>query len=83
MVRYTYTLHESAAALLFAVRKVERSDLLQFIDVLANAPNRREAEAVLDELGRRNEVAYVGHFRVVYWTDHATKEVRIMDIRQF
>lgn len=83
MVRYAYTLHESAAASLLAARKAERSDLLRFIDALASTPSRREAETVLDELGRRNEVAYVGHFRVVYWADHAAKEVRIMDIRQY
>jgi hypothetical protein len=83
VVRYAYTLHESVAAALLAARKAGRSELLRFMDALANAPSRREAEAVLDELGRRNEVAYVGHFRVVYWADHAAKEIRIMDIRQY
>jgi hypothetical protein len=38
---------------------------------------------VIDETGRTNEVTCTAHFRVTYWTDHAVKEVRIMDVRRF
>jgi hypothetical protein len=82
-VRYAYTLHESATVALLAASRAGRSELLRFFDVLSNSPSQREEEAVMDELGRRNEVAYVGHYRVVYWADHAAKEVRIIDLRQY
>jgi hypothetical protein len=61
----------------------ERRELLGACEALAQKPNEHGAEKVIDEVGRTNEVIYTAHFRVTYWTDHAVKEVRILDVRRF
>ncbi|MBC7366251.1 MAG: hypothetical protein H7343_05465 [Undibacterium sp.] len=50
---------------------------------MTRSPGQRGAEKVTDEAGRTNEASYTAHFRVTYWTDHAPKEVQIMDTRRF
>ncbi len=82
-MRYAYSLHESAVLALVALHDSERRELLDACDALARSPGRSGTEQVIDEVGRTNEVVYTAHFRVIYWADHAVKEVRIMDVRRF
>lgn len=81
--RYGYSLHEAAIRAIIAASEAERNELLRFFESLARDPASVGAEIVRDPTGRRNEVAYTAQFRVVYWIDHAIKEVRIMDIRRY
>lgn len=81
--RYVYSLRERAALAILAADEDERRELLDVFGVLTRSPGQSGTEQVIDEVGRTNEVAYTTHFRVVYWADHAAKEVRIMDIRRY
>ncbi len=81
--RYAYSLHERATLAVLATDDSERRELLGLFEALASEPGRRTTESVIDETGRANEVAYSEHYRVVYWADHAVKEVRIMDVRRY
>ena len=80
---YAYSLHEWAVLALVGFDNSERRELLDVCEALTRSPNQCGAEQVIDEAGRTNEVIYTAHFRVTYWTDHAAKEVRIMDVRRF
>jgi hypothetical protein len=82
-LRYAYSLHERAAQATIVADDSARSELLGFFNTLARNPGRCGAEQAIDEAGRPNEVAYTDHFRVVYWADHAAKEVRIIDVRRY
>ncbi len=81
--RYAYSLHERAIEAVIAAEDSERAELLWLFESLAREPDRRGTENVIDEAGRTNEVTYTARFRVVYWPDHAIKEVRIMDVRLY
>jgi hypothetical protein len=81
--RYAYALHERAALAILAADDDERLELLDHCEALARAPDKRGTEQVMDDAGRTNEVSYTTHFRIVYWADHAVKEVRIMDVRRY
>lgn len=83
IVRYAYALHERATREIIAAEAFERNELLKFFEKLARDPGCRGTEQVIDENGRTNEVAYTDHFRVVYWSDHSVREVRIVDIRGY
>ncbi len=81
--RYAYSLHERATLAILATDDFERHELLALFETLAREPGRRGTESIVDGTGRTNEVIYSDHFRVVYWPDHAVKEVRIMDVRRY
>lgn len=81
--RYAYSWRERAALAILAADDDERRELVDVSEALTRSPGQRGAEQVSDEAGRTNEVIYTAHFRVTYWTDHAAKEVRIMDVRRF
>jgi hypothetical protein len=81
--RYAYSWRERAALAILAADEDERRQLLDLCEALSRSPGQLGTEQVIDETGRTNEVTYTAHFRVTYWTDHAVKEVRIMDVRRF
>jgi hypothetical protein len=83
ILRYAYSLHERATRAIIAADDSERAELLALFEALAREPGRRGTEQVNDETGRTNEVTYTHRFRIVYWPDHAVKEVRIMDVRSY
>lgn len=80
--RYAYSLHERAIRAIITADDSERAELLWLFETLAREPGRRGTENVIDESGRTNEVVYTANFRVVYWPDHAIKEIRVMDVRR-
>jgi hypothetical protein len=81
--RYAYSLHERAALGILGADEAGRRELLDVCEALARSPGRPGTEQVIDESGRINQVTYTARFRIVYWTDHAVKEVRIMDVRRY
>ncbi|HWA85307.1 MAG TPA: hypothetical protein VG710_03730 [Opitutus sp.] len=76
-------MREQAVAAILAAGDSGRRELLELFDALTRNPGQRGTEQVIDETGRTNEVTYTAHFRVTCWPDHATKEVRIVDIRRY
>ena len=83
MTRYAYSLHERATLAVLATDDSGQRELLTLFETLARSPGHQTSERVVDETGRFNEVTYSEHYRVVYWADHAVKEVRIMDVRHY
>jgi hypothetical protein len=81
--RYSYTLHERATRAIIAAEDSARGELLRCFDALARNPGGHGFEQVTDDTGRKNLVTYTDHFRIVHWTDHAAKEIRITDIRAY
>lgn len=81
--RYAYSLHERATRAVLESDGSERNELLALFELLAREPGRPAAEHVVDASGRANPVVYSAHFRVIYWADHAVKEIRIMDVRRY
>jgi hypothetical protein len=61
-------------------RLKERTQLIRFLQGLADDPEQKGTEFVTDETDRRNEVARIGRFRIVYWSDHAVSEVKVLKI---
>jgi hypothetical protein len=65
-----------------AVRGIQRQQISLFIDSLANDPNRSGDFAERDDSGRQIEIKVLGEFAITYWTDHAVREVKVLDIRK-
>ena len=59
----------------------QRRLVMDFLRKLRDNPFQRGDYIEPDVLGRPNEVKVVGLYAVVYWADHAVKEVKVMDIK--
>jgi len=77
---YTLFLRVEAGRAFQSLRGEERRRLEQFFDALQERPGQLGDAYLRDHGGRRVEVKYVGRFRVVYWVDHAVKEVKVLKL---
>ena len=77
---YTLVLRREAVDVFRSLRGFERQQFERFFDALQDRPGEPADAYTRDELGRRLEIRYVGRFRVVYWTDHAEKEVKVVKL---
>ena len=77
---YTLVLRREAVDLFRSLRGSERQQMERFFDALQERPGQPADAYTRDEVGRRLEIRYVGRFRVVYWTDHAGKEVKVVKL---
>jgi len=77
---YTLFLRVEAVQMFRSLRGEERRRLEQFFDALQERPGQLGDAYLRDHEGRRVEVKYVGRFRVVYWVDHAVKEVKVLKL---
>jgi hypothetical protein len=74
-------LRREAFDFLRQLRRDEREDLLGLLRALARDPFRPGDFSERDGSGREIEVLIIRRYAVVYWTDHAVKEVKVTDIR--
>ena len=51
-----------------------------FLESLADDPFREGDATTLDEHGRAIQVKVLGRLALLYWADHAAKEVRVVDL---
>lgn len=51
-----------------------------FLESLADDPFREGDTQTLDEHGRAIQVKMIGRLALLYWADHAAKEVRVVDL---
>ena len=58
----------------------DQERVLDFIESLADNPFRDGDETISDEHGRIVQVKMLGRFVLFYWADHASKEVRVVDL---
>jgi hypothetical protein len=80
---YELFLHCEAAACFHALRRAEKEPLRRFLDALEEYPHLAGETTELDAVGRAVEVKAVGRLKVVYWTDHAMKEVKVLRIEHW
>jgi hypothetical protein len=70
---YRYVVEEGAVQSLLFVSDEEQDFLL------AARPHSEGGAWRLDDAGRKNFADTTGPFTVVHWTDHAAREVRIVE----
>ncbi len=80
--RSSYSSHLSSAAAAFIVSLPRRKQiaLLDLADQLARHPFGLSDYRMTDAAGRTLENLLLDGFLFTYWTDHATREVRIVEI---
>ena len=61
--------------------KREQDLIKRLFDELARDPSRPGDYAEQDEIGRPIQVVITGSSAVCFWTDHAVKEVKIVDLK--
>jgi len=75
---YVLFIRKEAVAVFRSAGSSERNALQQFFDLLENYPYLRGDTTERDDVGREVQVRFLSKFKVVYWADHAVKEVRIL-----
>ena len=69
--------------LLFTCSHRHRQELVRFLDSLARDPSQRGDFEERGASGRIYQVKSRRPFMIIYWADHAVKEVRVVAIRKF
>ncbi len=77
---YRPVFSEDAAQFLVGLPRRRQQRLVDLAVKLANNPFLRSDYSVTDESGRDIDHLLVDDFVFAYWVDHASKEVRILDI---
>lgn len=80
--RYRYLLEERAVEALFFVTEAEQDYLLSYFRLLASQPHTEGEAWCIDDAGRKNFADTCGPFTVAHWTDHAAREVRIVEFKR-
>ena len=62
-------------------RRDERDELLALLGRLGRDPYRRGDFTERDRSGRAIEVLVFRRHAILYWTDHAVKELKVTEIR--
>lgn len=82
MLPYEVILHERAWAVLSATQGADRRRLLAVFDDVKAAPFRAGDFRQQDEAGHMNEVALLGDWLVTFWSDHAVREIRVVNLER-
>lgn len=73
---------ESHIAESFSQMKLrERNQILRLFRKLRNDPFLEGDYVERDTIGRLMQVVIVGESAVVFWADHAVKEIKVIDLR--
>ena len=78
---YELYLRREAFEFLRRCRTADRDRLLTLLRTLANDPYRRGDFIERDRGGRAIEGLVFGRYAILYWADHAVKELKVVDIR--
>src|SRR5207247_5751204 len=62
-------------------RREDRDQILNLLDALENDPFRKGDFAEKDQTSREIEVLIFRRYAILYWADHAVKEVKVVDLR--
>ena len=60
--------------------KTERVRLRNRFLEIREAPDARSDYAETDAVGRTVDINICGHFAIKYWTDHADRHVKVLDV---
>ncbi len=80
-MEYEVYLRTEAFEFLRTVRGDERTRLLRFLHELAAQPYREGDFVERDVGGRDIQVLIFQRYAISFWSDHAVKEVKVIDIR--
>jgi hypothetical protein len=78
---YVIFLRAEAMDALRTIRGIQRRQLAAYIDSLATNPVSEGDYAMRDPSGRDIQIKILGTCAVTFWSDHAAKEIKILDIR--
>jgi hypothetical protein len=79
---YVLLLRIEAAAVYRSLRRPETDQVQRFFDLLESYPSLKGETTERDEVGRTLEVKFVGKLKVVYWPDHAAKEIKVVKLER-
>ena len=79
---YALFMHSEAVTLYRSLRRPERVQLEKFLDFLESYPFLKGETTERDDVGRTVEVKFVSGFKIVYWANHADKEVKILRLER-
>jgi hypothetical protein len=83
MIRpYSVFLHLEVAETLRSLRRSERDRVLRFAHLLSRDPFQSGDFQETDDRGRTNEVKILRNLALVYYSDHAGSEVRLLEVRR-
>ncbi len=79
---YRYVLDVDVAEVLLSLPLRQRRYFITISRRLAEDPSQTGEETFLDDSERVVQKKQFGQWRVSYWADHATKEMRIVGIQR-
>ena len=77
---YHYVIERPVAEHIVSLPRSRARQLIAFFEYLERNPDLSGQEWCMDEAGRRHEALIFGPVTLVFWTDHALREVRIVQI---
>ncbi len=63
-----------------AIPDSDRERFLRFFELLENDPFQEGDYSESDRSGRQYQIKIIGKRALYYWSDHAEKEVRVVDL---
>ena len=82
MSHYKLFLRLEAIEAFKTTRGLQRRQISTFIDGLGSNPDTTGDYTGKDDTDRIIEIKVVGQFAITFWADHATKEIKVVDIRR-
>jgi hypothetical protein len=80
-MEYEVYLRREVFEFLRECRRDERDQLFTQLRALGRDPYRRGDFTERDRSGRDIEVSIFRRFAILYWADHAVKEMKVTDVR--
>ncbi len=81
MIAYSVFVGSHIAELFPQMKFKERNQILRLFNKLRTRPFLEGDYVERDSIGRLMQVVIVGQSALVFWADHAVKEVKIIDLR--
>ena len=81
MISYSVFVESHIAESLSQMKPKERDQILRLLKKLRSNPFLEGDYVERDNIGRLMQVVIVGQNAVVFWADHAVKEVKVIDLR--
>jgi hypothetical protein len=80
-MKYELFLRREVFDFIAARRGRERQRFLAFLSEICRNPYKKGDFIQFDNTGREIEGVIIDRFAILYWADHAVKEVKIVEIR--
>ncbi len=82
MSHYKLFLRLEAIEALKTTKGLQRRQISTFINRLGSSPDTTGDYTERDDTDRFIEIKVVGQYAVIFWADHAAKEIKVVDIRR-